>query len=190
MAEYRIFERCIVCRSSFNLEHYQGEFKETLLINTLYTTVMFPIETRQKYGMAKSKKIVNFLKSHNIVDYHGNEFTSDEVVRYLRNALAHYNITVESNNSKVSSVKLWGVNAPDKALCKEAVACENPKCRPKQYISNTHGEICTFTFTVDQLYDFTQFVIEQALSLIPNDVCDNCEYRRLMQQKIHKGEEL
>ncbi len=183
MAEYRVFERCIVCRSLFNLEHYQGEFKETLLINTLYTTVMFPIETRQKHGMAKSKKIANYLKSHNLVDYHGNEFSSDDVVRYLRNALAHYNIKVESYNKKVSSVKLWGVNAPDKTLCKAAVACENPKCRPKQYKVNSYGEICTFTFTVDQLYDFTHFVIEQALSLIPDNVCNDCNYRHLIQQE-------
>ena len=133
--------------------------------------------------MAQAKKISRYLQSHDLVNYHGNEFTSDDVIRYLRNALAHYNIEVESDNGIVSSVKLWGVNAPDKTLCKEADACDNPRCRPKQYKENDDGAICTFLFTVDQLYDFTLFVIEQALSRISDDVCAECPYPFLRQSE-------
>ena len=47
MSMYEDFNRCIVCRSAKNLEDYHGKFEVTMLLNTLYITVMQSIENRR-----------------------------------------------------------------------------------------------------------------------------------------------
>jgi len=44
MSEYRDFEQCMICRSCQNLKDYQGKDEVTMLLNTLYMTVIMSIE--------------------------------------------------------------------------------------------------------------------------------------------------
>ena len=175
MSEYRSFEHCIICRSRDNLSNYRGNFEETMLINTLYMAVMFPIEIRQQKGTAKAKKIAQYLKDRNLVDVHGNDFDSDAIVRCLRNALAHFNVDVEPYNGSISSIKLWAINRPGKTVCKPENACEDPQCIPRQYKANENGEICTFYFSMSELREFTYFVVDHALRLLDDSICEGCE---------------
>lgn len=175
MSEYKRFERCIICRTRMNLQNYKGDFEVTMLLNSLYLAVMYPIENRQRLHLVKAKIIAQYLRDHNIVCCHNNIFDSDDIVRYLRNSLAHYNVAVEKENEKISKVVLWGINQPDKTICK--ITCEEPKCRPKQYKADTNGAICSFRFTVKELETFTLFVIDHVLGCISNDVCVECKYR-------------
>lgn len=175
MSEYRNFERCVICRSYKNIKDYHGDFEETMLINTLYMTVMFPIEFRQK-GMIKAKQIVEYLNNKGVIETYGNAFNSDDIVRCLRNALAHFNVMVESYNGKVTYIRLWAKNQPKKTICKSDNACDTPKCIPRQYLEDENGEICTFVFTLRMLREFTFYVIEHTLTLLPREVCSDCEY--------------
>ena len=177
MSEYRSFERCVVCRSRNNLKIYDGDFEETLLLNTLYMTIMFPIEMRQSKGTVKAKKIVSYLEDYGLVNTNGNEFDPDTILRCLRNALAHFNVEVESFDKKVSSIKLWAINRPNKTVCKPEHACNNPQCIPKQYATNKNGEICTFVFTMSELREFTHFVIDHVLDRLPSNICKSCPHK-------------
>ena len=173
MSEYRKFERCIVCRTLYNLEKYSGEFEETMLINSLYMTVMFPIEHRNKIHL-KSSVIARYLEERHIVTKHENSFNSDDIVRYLRNSLAHYNIKVNKGSENISHIKLWGINPPDKTICKHP--CESPKCVQFQYNSNENNEIITFDFDINQLRDFTKFIINSVLEILDSNICIGCKY--------------
>ena len=173
MSEYRNFERCVLCRTKINLKNYEGQFEETMLINSLYIALMYPIEKRQSFHL-KSKRVVNYLDELNAIDSHGNSFNSDDIVRYLRNSLAHYNVEVESDNGVISKVKMWGINQPSKAICNPP--CENPRCLPKQYKSNSNGEICTFILSLNDLREFTYFILSEALSAIPSTECAGCTH--------------
>ena len=173
MSEYRNFERCVLCRTKINLRNYVGQFEETMLINSLYIALMYPIEKRRDFHL-KSKKVVNYLDDIKAIDRQGNSFTSDDIVRYLRNSLAHYTVAVESDNKVISKVKLWGINQPSKASCDSP--CENQRCLPKQYESNSNGEICTFIFSIKDLREFTYFILSEALSAIPSTKCAGCAH--------------
>lgn len=159
------------------MKKYTGEFEETMLINTLYMAVMFPIEMRQSKRTAKAKEIVKHLEKYGVVDVHDNNFDPDAIVRCLRNALAHFNVEVESYNGIVSSIKLWAINRPKKTVCKIENACKDPRCIPKQYNATENGEICTFCFSMSELREFTYFVIDHALSLLADDICEDCKYK-------------
>ena len=173
MSEYYDFSRCVVCRTKRNLENYCGEFEVTMLINSLYLSLMYAIENRKDMGF-RAKDICKFLDENNIVDKHGNSFNSDDILRYLRNSLAHFNIKTDSLNGSISEIKFWGRNQEEKTICKEP--CDNPQCIPKQFSSNENGEICTFIFSIEKLKEFTGFVMKYILKKSTSEVCAKCRY--------------
>lgn len=177
MSSYKDFNRCLICRSAQNLKNYRGQFEVTMLLNTLYIAVLHPIEKRDALHI-KAKPISKWLHENGVVKTHGNEFYPDDIVRYLRNGLAHLNIEVENNvqNSEkiIGSIKINAKNQPSKSLCK--VRCSDPKCLPKQYLEEG-GSICTFAFSINQLKEFTDFVIKFALEVLPNEICKDCPYK-------------
>lgn len=180
MSEYKSFSRCVVCRSKKNLDAYRGDFEITMLLNTLYLAVMYPLEKRDCLHM-KAKKIARYLQEHGIVSTCGNEFQSDDMIRYLRNGLAHFNIEVNSDaaqDKQIRNIKIWAQNLKPKPRCKNP--CERPQCIPHQYCEkkdDVNNAICEFTFTIESLKAFTDFIIENVLNTLEDDVCYNCQYR-------------
>ena len=176
MSEYYDFDRCVVCRSKYNLENYIGDFEVTMLINSLYLTVMYLIENRNELHI-KSKKIEKWLRENIRIDGCGNEFNSDELVRCLRNGLAHFNIMVESNNEKISLININAKNVLYKSCFN--YSCENSNITNKNYLESD-GYILRFFFTVQQLKKFTQFIVDIALDVMKNDKCELCKYREIL----------
>lgn len=177
MSSYYDFSKCIICRSKMIFESYNGDFEVTALLNRLYLSLMQVIEKRKKLDFSP-KELVSYLKKEKIVDVHGNEFNDDDIARYLRNALAHYNIEVTDDPywQKIEQIRLWGINIEDYIKCKEP--CSNPKCKPKQYKfdeNDKHKAICTFTFTVPQLQKCVDVVTDKMLNN-NEDICKNCKY--------------
>lgn len=173
MSEYKNFNRCTVCRSAQNLKNYQGEFEVTMLLNTLYLTVISPIEART---LNHTTPIYDWLTENISVNKCNNDFNAFQIVRFLRNGLAHMNIHIASENNKIEKIKICAVNEQFKPKCEKL--CENRECLPKQYkISEDKYEaICIFTFTIDKLREFTGFMIEQVLNTLPKEVCYECKY--------------
>ena len=171
MSEYKDFSRCIICRSKTNLDNYHGEFEVTMLLNTLYMTVMYPIEKRREIH-AKSSEISKWLTDHGIVDNCGNQHNCDDIVRYLRNGLAHYNISVTGD--PIKDIRIEAKNLPVRAACKEP--CTATKCIPTP-LKEVNRSICTFNFTIKTLKEFTEFLIEHSLQQIPDDICNQCPYK-------------
>lgn len=182
MSQYYDFSRCVICRSKQNLQNYHGDFEITMLLDTLYLTIMYPFEKRGDLHV-KSKKLAKYLQDNKLVDSCGNEFYPDDFVRYFRNALAHFNFKVNPDpyRKKIEGIKLWGVNAPNKAICKSPCDCQ--KCVPKQYKENSDGAICVFNFTEDQLRSFVNFVIDLALEALGDDICKKCKYRTNLKER-------
>lgn len=61
MSEYKDFEHCIICRSYQNLKDYRGKYEVTMLLNTLYMTVMKSIENRGFLDV-KTRPLADWLK--------------------------------------------------------------------------------------------------------------------------------
>ena len=159
MSSYYDFSKCVICRSQKNLEHYQGDFEVTMLLNTLYFSLMFILEKRQLLNL-KVTKVVPFLVDNNIVDTYNNPFNKDDIARYLRNALAHFNIKVSSDpyNKRIEQIVLWGKNEPNKPRC--ANPCSQPQCLAEQFKESAEGAICSFKFSINQLRQFVNLVAE------------------------------
>lgn len=176
MSTYYDFSQCAICRSRENLKKYSGEFEVTMLLNTLYMSLMFVLEKRRMLNL-KTAKVISFLKENGIADVHNNNFTNDDIARYLRNALAHFNIDVAPDpyNKRIEQIKLWGQNEPNKPRCKEP--CAQPRCLPQQYIANAEGEICSFTFSVEQLRKFVDLVTD-AVSIDNCAFCSMCQHKK------------
>lgn len=146
-----------------------------MLLNTLYLSLIFVLEKRQTLNF-KTSKAIPFLKENGIVDVHNNCFNNDDIARYLRNALAHFNIDIAPDpyNKRIERIKLWGQNEPNKPRCKEP--CAQPRCLPHQYITNEEGAICSFTFSVQQLRQFVDLVTNSA-SIEECAFCSLCDYK-------------
>ncbi len=176
MSSYKDFSRCVICRSKQNLCAYQGEFEITFLLNTLYLVVMYPLEHRKNLHV-KPKQIVDKLEALNTVNKCGNELNPDDIVRYLRNGLAHFNLKVDNGNCKdgnIQQIEIWAKNLPDKPKCK--TPCEDPKCLPPQY-NELNGAICKFIFSVSTLKQFTEYMIELLLNTLDGSACKDCKYQ-------------
>lgn len=165
--EYTDFSKCVVCRSGQNLKDYDGKFEVTMLLNTLYLVVMYPIEKRNTLGIG-AKKIVPALEGYAKIDRCGNVFNKDDILRYLRNALAHFNIKVSSDSyhKKIECIQLWAINNDNVTT---------------QYRAKSNGAICEFTFSTKGLKDFTEYMIETVLKTFEDkpstNICENCPYR-------------
>ena len=175
MSSYYNFSKCVICRSKKNFEKYIGDFEVTMMLNTLYLSLMYILEKREQLHF-KPDKIIPFLKERNIVDVHNNEFLNDDIARYLRNALAHFNIEISNDpyGKRIETIRLWSKNSPDKAHCK--VPCESPKCISPQYNSDECGAICSFVFTVAQLKEYVNLVTDIALNE-DCPFCATCQYK-------------
>jgi hypothetical protein len=168
----------MVCRSKQNYESYKGKFEVTMLLNTLYLAVMLPIEKRSDLHI-KSRPMLDWLDENNIFNKHGNEFNCDDIVRYLRNGLAHFNIKVNNDEEKnISEIVIFAKNQDDAPPKSCTELCDDPKCKPKQFNADQDGSICTFSFTVKQLKDFTFSVIDSVLKDLSSDtrgqMCNSC----------------
>lgn len=170
MSSYYDFSKCVICRTKKNFENYKGDFEVTMMLNTLYMSLMYILEKRDNLHF-KISKIIPFLKEKQIVDIHNNNFVNDDIARCLRNALAHFNIEITNDpyGKRIEQIRLWSKNLPANAKCKGP--CSNPKCIPNQYNSDKSGGICTFTFTTAQLKEYVEMVTNMAL----NEECAFCE---------------
>lgn len=181
MSEYKDFSKCIVCRSKNNLENYDREFEFTELLNTLYFAVMYACEKRIDMHV-KSAKVAAHLRENKLVDECGNRFEPDQMVRYLRNSLAHFNMEVASDPyGNLETVCLWGINASNYAKCSQP--CSQLRCIPEQFkekeIQVSAGNvkaICIFKFSVEELHEFVAFIYEL---VIGNDtMCAECNLKK------------
>lgn len=176
MAEYKNFSRCVICRSKKTLNDYNGDFEVTMLLNTLYMVVMYPLEKRKDLHI-KGKNIAKYLEAQNVLDTCGNEYKTDDIIRYLRNGLAHFNIKVTSDRGvmgQISDIKISAKNLKVKPKCQNP--CETLQCQPQQY-QEKDGAICIFNFNVKLLRDFTNYMIDAVLKALADDVCKGCPYQ-------------
>lgn len=178
MSGYENFSRCVICRSKKNLNDYNGLFEVTALLNTLYLAVMYPIERRAEIHVS-GKKLGDFLRKNNIVYTCGNEFTQDDLIRYLRNGLAHFNVEVtpSKKENNIDRIEIYAKNLAPTRWCIESCTCTCSKRFPRSY-NESNGKICIFTFSVEKLKEFTNYVITSALEAIPDSVCNSCPYRK------------
>lgn len=165
MSGYRDFARCVICRSRKNLQDYKGEFETTMLINSLYLTVMYCIETKKVPHKANSK-IIEWLSQNDIINDGGNKFKREALLRQLRNGLAHFNLKTYAPEGTINTIKIW-------------VGRWTKKDNRYQEFNDEEitKAICVFTFSVDQLRTFTEYVTNIVLENIDYGICSNCPYQ-------------
>lgn len=165
MSKYLDFRMCVACRSYANLKSYQGNFEVTMLLNTLYMTVIQPIEKRDILHI-KSKTIESWLSDEAVrIEKYGNDITSDEMVRFLRNGLAHFNILIDPEGADGDPEKDSISRICIYALDQVPERCKDCECLVKREwkhgkLKNNENVICSFEFTVEQLRRFVDWVYE------------------------------
>lgn len=173
--EYKDFRYCPICRTVKNLHDYSGEFEITNLVVSLYFTVMRPIEKRgtEQSVHIKSRHVVRYLEEQGILCKCGNEFSNDDIVRCLRNGLAHSHLKINSNASeenKIDRVLIWAINS----------TLEDAEQYNEVDIEGAKG-ICKFEFKIsedkNQLKEFAEFMFAEAQKKIPDGLCRDCQYR-------------
>lgn len=190
MSKYLDFRMCVACRSYANLKSYQGNFEVTMLLNTLYMTVIQPIEKRDILHI-KSKTIESWLYDEAVrIEKYENIITSDEMVQFLRNGLAHFNILVDPEGAdddpekdSISRICIYALDLVPKK-CKD---CERLVKRKWKHgkLKDNENAICSFEFTVEQLRRFVDLVYKlqsESFSIrtdIDEDIkkmCAKCPY--------------
>lgn len=161
MAMYKDFHKDIIVRSKANLDNYKGDYEVTMLLNTLYMTLLHPIELRNKLHL-KSKPLLKYLTENKIINTCDNEFNPDGIIRNLRNGLAHLNIEVEESNEQIETILIYTKKYRGKRTCPK---CNSEIDTSQQFnVCNGYDDyICIFTFSVDELKNFTHFVIDSVL---------------------------
>lgn len=134
-----------------------------MLLNTLYMTVIQPIEKRDILHI-KSKTIESWLNDEAVrIEKYENIITSDEMVQFLRNGLAHFNILVDpegaDNDPEKDSISRICIYALDR-VPKKCKDCERLVKRNWNHgkLKGNENVICSFEFTVEQLRRFVDLV--------------------------------
>jgi hypothetical protein len=131
---------------------------------------------------------VDELEKIQVVNKHGNKFGCDEVVRYLRNGLAHLNIIVEPSDGSEGEITKVIIYAKEQTACNND-PCANPKClKLKQGCIDPNIDIksiCTFTFPIkpdNELRKFVDFFVKHALQCLGDEICTDCRYKKSTSQ--------
>ncbi len=183
MSKYLDFRMCVACRSYANLKSYQGNFEVTMLLNTLYMTVMQSIEKRDLLHI-KSKTIESWLNDEAVrMEKYENKITSDEMVQFLRNGLAHFNILVDPEGAdddpekdSIARICIYALDQVPKK-CKDCERLVKRKWTHRK-LKDNENVICSFEFTVEQLRRFVDLVYKlqsESFSDIKK-MCAKCPY--------------
>jgi hypothetical protein len=108
MSEYTNFPRDFIDRSKANVENYNGEYEITNLINNCLGLVIIPKQKLAKnipeYEFDDNDKSYGITRSNIIHSDDG--YSLSQVVRHIRNGLAHGRIEQRVNGDKISGLRI------------------------------------------------------------------------------------
>ncbi len=108
MSEYKDFPRDFIDRSKANVENYSGEYETTNLINNCLGLVIIPKEKLAKhfpkYEFDYNDKSYGITRSH--ITRSDDGFSLWQVVRHIRNGLAHGRIEQRVNGDRISGIRI------------------------------------------------------------------------------------
>lgn len=183
MSKYMNFDRCVVCRSRANLKLYcraDGPFEVTMLLNSLYLTAMHYIEKRKRIinnderRIPVDNSIARWLEENKNVFTGKNDFKPADILRNLRNGLAHFNMKDFESDGHIREIIIWS----------HKCYREGDDEKPIEFKQFDYGEgetqiekvVCVFAFSVEQLGAFAEMLMDEVLSETPDDCCKDCPY--------------
>lgn len=120
MSEYSNFPKDFLIRTRENLDKYSGDFEVTNLINNCLGLIIIPKQffennlpdyvfndSVDKYGISKT----------NIKHEKNNNYMLNNVIRHIRNGLAHGRIEQKSSSGEICGVRIFD--------CDQGTSCEN-----------------------------------------------------------------
>lgn len=171
MSIYYDFRKCTVCRSNLIRMEYRGDFGVTMLMNIMYFAVIQQLEKPEGSGIKSSELIKEMRGFGCIIDEHGNEFTSDEIMKCLRNGLAHFNIIVSPNSNKeIEEIIIYAKKRKGDNRVSESFSFYDylQKCG-----ITIEDIICCFRFPVTALERTTDYIIDKVLNE-RGEYCKKC----------------
>ena len=110
--------------------------------------------------------VVNCRTGYDIINDGGNKFKREALLRQLRNGLAHFNLKTYAPEGTINTIKIW-------------VGRRTKKDNRYQEFNDEEitKAICVFTFSVDQLRIFSEYVTDIVLENIDYGICGNCPYQ-------------
>ena len=179
MSEYKSFERCFVCRTKSLVQEYDGSKEVTLLLNALLGLLCLPVEKKNFSASACEEMIQKFDIS---ISRYGNSFNSYELLRNLRNGIAHLNIETTSEVGQISMVRIS--NEYHHNGCNHEPPCPE-HCVPKDFtykVDTNKAGIkinCEFEATPSQLKKLALFIADSYLDkhAKKGTHCVDCEHK-------------
>ncbi|MBW7990977.1 MAG: hypothetical protein FVQ84_13305 [Planctomycetes bacterium] len=108
MSEYRDFPRDFIDRSKANVENYSGEYEITNLINNCLGLVIIPkeklAENIPEYQFDDNDKCYGITRMN--ITHSDDGYSLSQVVRHIRNGLAHGRIEQRVNGDKISGLRI------------------------------------------------------------------------------------
>lgn len=142
MSAYADFPRDFTERTRANIEGYSGDFDVTNLINNCLGLIIIPKEhlaaELPNYTFSESNSPYQISKTNITLKDKGN-YTLKNVVRHIRNGLAHGRIEQRSNNGEITGIRIFD--------------CKNNNAKENFSIGLSIDELKAFAMKLS--YDFT-----------------------------------
>ncbi|MCX6555476.1 MAG: HEPN family nuclease [Candidatus Aminicenantes bacterium] len=113
MSEYTDFPKDFLKRTQDNLEKYSGKYEITNLINNCLGLIVIPkefiidniedyelLDSEIKYGISKTN--INFENK--------NDYSLKNIIRHIRNGIAHGRIEQKSSEGKIVGLRIFDCN--------------------------------------------------------------------------------
>lgn len=177
MAEYcRPIEKSFVCRTNKLIQEYNGRYDATMLLNCLLGLLVVPFEKYNNYCKDEDRTsaiggMFDRLQADGKYNSYGNDYNDFEILRCLRNAIAHFHIESISDGNKISGFifMAYGMNKYCEAI--------EASCRYKNIPSESREVVFKAELAIDDIKELAAFIKDYVLDLEENRRCKNCEYK-------------
>lgn len=178
MSEYcKPLKKSFVCRTNKAIQEYAGQYDATVLLNCLLGLLVVPFE-RDNQCFRNTKKtgaIEDFftrVQNNGYCNYYGKEYTPFDLIRFLRNSIAHFNVDTVSQDGQIIAFSFFAYEMNQ--FCEEIEA----DCRFKHVKKDDSPTIIfEVTLTLEEIKELANIIKTCVLEIKENKNCETCDYR-------------
>ncbi len=175
MGDYcKPLDRSFTCRTNTIIQRYSGEFDATLLLNCLLGMLVVPFEkNNHKFKVqeltGEITTMFTRLKEANCYDSFGNNYNDYDIIRYLRNTIAHFNVEFYSDEGKIKEFEF--ISHSIDLYCK----LKKGNCSHKSVI--TGNPVFRVKMSLKDIKELAKIIKNNILTIQNSEDCKECIYR-------------
>jgi hypothetical protein len=177
MSEFcKPIEESFVCRTNDFIQKYNGRYDATILLNCLLGMLVVPFEKyndfcRDDKRTEVIRDIFDVLQAEGRYNDYGNDYSNFQILRNLRNAIAHFNVKSCSEGNQITSL-IFTTYQMDKY-------CDliERDCPHKNIMPETMNIVFYAELKINELKELASYIKKYVLELEGKRKCQFCEYR-------------